>query len=237
VITRVWRGWTRAADADAYERFLLDELFPSMEAIDGFAGADVLRRRDGEEEAFVTLTRFASLDAIRAFAGDDYERPVLEPRARELLSRYDDVAQHFQTASFAPPPASPRRLATKPLPAHPDVTAPDGSDVRVLLRTERGSTAHFELGPGRTSLAVRHRTVEEVWFFLAGRGQMWRRAPEGEERIDDVTPGVSIDIPVGTAFQLRTLGDEPLSAVGTTMPPWPNDDAEAIVVEGPWPPI
>jgi mannose-6-phosphate isomerase-like protein (cupin superfamily)/heme-degrading monooxygenase HmoA len=233
VITRLWRGWTRAEDADAYERFLLDELFPAMRAIDGFAGADVLRRPDGDEEAFVTLTRFASLDAIRAFAGDDYERAVLEPRVRELLSRHDELAQHFETASSTPPP---RHLTTKPLPADPDVTAPDGSDVRILLRAERGSTAHFELGPGKTSIAVRHRTVEEVWYFLSGRGEMWRRTPEGEERIDEVTPGVSIDIPVGTAFQFRTLGDEPLSALGTTMPPWPNDDAEAIPVAGPWQP-
>jgi mannose-6-phosphate isomerase-like protein (cupin superfamily) len=127
-------------------------------------------------------------------------------------------------------------LSTKPLPADPDVTAPDGSDVRILLRGRRGSTAHFELGPGRTSLAVRHRTVEEVWYFLSGRGEMWRRTPEGDERIDEVTPGVSIDIPVGTEFQFRALGDEPLSAHGTTMPPWPNDDAEAVPVEGPWTP-
>ncbi len=230
MITRLWRGWTRPADADAYERFLLGELFPSMRSIAGFVGADVLQRRDGDEEAFVTLTRFETLAAIRAFAGDDYERPVLEPRARELLSRHDELAQHFDTSSFAPV------LSAKPLPAEPDVTAPDSSDVRVLLRGGRGSTAHFELGPGRTSIAVRHRTVEEVWYFLAGRGQMWRRTPEGEERIDDVFPGVSIDIPVGTAFQFRVLGDEPLSAVGTTMPPWPNDDAEAIRVEGPWTP-
>ncbi len=237
MITRLWRGWTRADDADAYERFLLDELFPSMRAIDGFLDADVLRRRDGDEEAFVTLTRFSSLDAIRAFAGDDYERPVLEPRARELLSRHDDIAQHFETASFgSPPPSRPHALATKPLPAEPDVVAPDGCDVRILLRTERGSTAHFELGPGRTSLAIRHRTVEEVWFFLSGRGQMWRRTPDGEERIDEVSAGVSLDIPVGTSFQFRTIGDEPLAAVGTTMPPWPNDDAEAIAVDGPWPP-
>ena len=247
MITRLWRGWTRAADADAYERFLLDELFPAMGAIDGFAGADVLRRRDGDEEAFVTLTRFETLDAIRAFAGADYERPVLEPRARELLSRYEELAQHFETSSFAPAPGAlprapapgaepPRELSAKPLPKDPDVTAPDGSDVRILLRAERGSTAHFELGPGRTSLAVRHRTVEEVWYFLSGRGEMWRRTPDGEERIDEVAPGVSIDIPVGTAFQFRTLGDEPLRAHGTTMPPWPNDDAEAVRVDGPWPP-
>ena len=69
-ITRMWRGWTSAENADAYERFLLDELFPSMRGIAGFRGADVLRRRDGDEVAFVTLTRFDSLDAVRAFAGE-----------------------------------------------------------------------------------------------------------------------------------------------------------------------
>jgi hypothetical protein len=62
----------------------------------------VLRRADGDEVAFVTLTRFASLRAIRAFAGAEYERPVLEPRARELLARHDDLALHYETASFAP---------------------------------------------------------------------------------------------------------------------------------------
>jgi antibiotic biosynthesis monooxygenase (ABM) superfamily enzyme len=98
IITRMWRGWTAAEDADAYERFLLDELFPAMRSIPGFAGADVLRRPDGDEVAFVTLTRFESLDAIRAFAGDDYETPVLEPRARELLSRYDERAVHYETS-------------------------------------------------------------------------------------------------------------------------------------------
>jgi antibiotic biosynthesis monooxygenase (ABM) superfamily enzyme len=100
MITRLWRGWTRAQDAEAYERFLLDELFPSMRAIDGFVSADVLTREEKEEVAFVTLTRFGSLDAIKAFAGADYETPVLEPRALELLSRYDAKAQHFQTSSF-----------------------------------------------------------------------------------------------------------------------------------------
>ena len=72
-----------------------------MRRIDGFKGAQVLRRSDAEEVAFVTLTRFDSLDAIRAFAGDDYEVPVLEPEALALLARYDDRALHFETASFA----------------------------------------------------------------------------------------------------------------------------------------
>jgi antibiotic biosynthesis monooxygenase (ABM) superfamily enzyme len=71
-----------------------------MRQIDGFQGAEVLRRNDGDEVAFVTLTRFDSIDAIRAFAGDEYEVPVLEPEALALLARYDDRARHFETASF-----------------------------------------------------------------------------------------------------------------------------------------
>jgi hypothetical protein len=73
--TRLWRGWTAGKDADAYERFLLTHLFPSMRTIPGFRGADVLRHEEQDETAFVTLTRFDTLDAIRAFAGDAYETP------------------------------------------------------------------------------------------------------------------------------------------------------------------
>jgi hypothetical protein len=100
MITRMWRGWTSVGHADAYERFLLDELFPSMGQIAGFHGAQVLRRPDGEEVAFVTLTRFASLNAIREFAGEDCEAAALEPQALALLSRYDDRAVHYNTESF-----------------------------------------------------------------------------------------------------------------------------------------
>jgi antibiotic biosynthesis monooxygenase (ABM) superfamily enzyme len=100
MITRLWRGWTSASNADAYEQFLLTELFPSMREIRGFIGADVLRRPDGEDVAFVTLTRFESVEDIRAFAGEDYETPVLEPTALELLSRHETTAAHFTTALF-----------------------------------------------------------------------------------------------------------------------------------------
>jgi antibiotic biosynthesis monooxygenase (ABM) superfamily enzyme len=100
MITRLWRGWTASEKADAYEHFLLSELFPSMREIPGFRGAEVLRRPDGGEVAFVTLTRFDSLDAIRAFAGDNYEMAVIEPPALALLSHYDERALHFDTASF-----------------------------------------------------------------------------------------------------------------------------------------
>jgi antibiotic biosynthesis monooxygenase (ABM) superfamily enzyme len=100
MITRMWRGWTARENADAYERFLLSELFPAMREIPGFHSADVLLRDDGSEVAFVTLTRFDSLDAIRAFAGEDYETPVIEPTARALLSHYEKRAQHYSTSSF-----------------------------------------------------------------------------------------------------------------------------------------
>jgi antibiotic biosynthesis monooxygenase (ABM) superfamily enzyme len=100
VIARLWRGWTSAENADPYERFLLIALFPSMRDIPGFRGAEVLRRADGPEVAFVTITRFETLDAVKAFAGDDYETPVLEPEALALLSRYDERAQHFEVASL-----------------------------------------------------------------------------------------------------------------------------------------
>ncbi len=101
MVTRVWRGWTANEQADAYERFLLADLFPAIRKIPGFRGAEVLRRQDGHEVAFLTLTRFDSLEAVRAFAGDDYEVPVLEPEALALLSRYDTHALHFDTATFS----------------------------------------------------------------------------------------------------------------------------------------
>ena len=125
------------------------------------------------------------------------------------------------------------------LPAARDVVAPDGSDVRILLRLAGGSMAHFELAGGRTSRAVVHRTVDEIWYVLRGRGEMWRsqaRGGRGGERADiPLEPGTCLSIPVGTRFQFRSLGDGPLSAVAVTMPPWPGED-EAIEVSGSrWP--
>src|SRR6267143_1482932 len=72
-------------------------------------------------------------------------------------------------------------FATKRLPQVPDVVAPDGSDVRVLARTGRGGMAHFELAPGRASDAIRHRTVDEIWFVLSGRGEIWRKQRDRDE--------------------------------------------------------
>ena len=124
-------------------------------------------------------------------------------------------------------------LTTRQLAPAPDTIAPDGSEVRLLASVPRGSMAHFTLPPGAVTRAVAHRTVEEVWFFVGGRGRMWRRLG-GEETIVDVFPGVSIAIPTGAAFQFRADGDAPLEIVGVTMPPWPGD-AEAYPVDGIWP--
>jgi mannose-6-phosphate isomerase-like protein (cupin superfamily) len=122
---------------------------------------------------------------------------------------------------------------TKSLPAAPDAVAPDGSNVRILLRLEGGSMAHFELPAGRTSRPVAHRTVEEFWLFLSGRGVVWRSLDGQPDSIVAVESGVSVTIPVGTRFQFRSFGDAPLCAVGVTMPPWPGDD-EAMLVRGRW---
>ena len=124
-------------------------------------------------------------------------------------------------------------VATRKLALDADVIAPDGCEVRILAETTRGSMAHFTLGGGQVARAVAHRTVEEVWYFLSGRGRMWRRQGD-QEAIVQVAPGVSLSIPLGTHFQLRNDADEPLAAVAVTMPPWPGED-EAYLVEGKWP--
>jgi len=119
------------------------------------------------------------------------------------------------------------------LPVTPDAVAPDGSDVRVLLRLGRGSMAHFELGAGRVSRAVAHHSVEEIWYILRGQGQMWRRQGGRQETVP-LRPGTCISIPRGTHFQFRAAGSGPLAALGVTMPPWP-DNEEAYEVPGIWP--
>lgn len=123
-------------------------------------------------------------------------------------------------------------FATKRLPATPDIVAPDGSDVRVLLATARGSMAHFELAAGRASDAIRHAGVDELWFILSGSGEMWRRDNTREETVA-LEPGVCVSIPAGIHFQFRAGAAAPLQAVGVTMPPWPGPQ-EAVPVPGKW---
>jgi len=123
-------------------------------------------------------------------------------------------------------------FSTKRLPATPDAVAPDGSDVRLLLQLRAGGMAHFELAAGKTSRAVAHRTVEEIWYCVSGHGEMWRRQGAREDVVA-LERGVCLTIPLGTHFQFRSLGPEPLAAVAITMPPWPGD-GEAYEVTGKW---
>ena len=110
--------------------------------------------------------------------------------------------------------------------------APDGTAVRDLLALAGGSMAHFTLPAGSTSLAVTHRTVEEIWLVLEGRGELWRKQ-DAAEAVTPLEPGVAVTIPLGTRFQFRSLADAPLTFVAITMPPWPGAD-EAVPVEGAW---
>ena len=126
-----------------------------------------------------------------------------------------------------------RPLRHRMLPEEGDVIAPDGSLIRLLVSTGRGSMVHCELPAGATSLAVTHRTVEEVWYVLAGHGELWRRTDD-EERVDVLIAGLSCDIPLGTRFQFRNTGHQALQILIVTMPPWPGYD-EAVRVPDHWP--
>jgi heme-degrading monooxygenase HmoA len=97
VIARLWHGWARGANADRYEALLRAEILPGIHRIEGFLGAYLLRRDVDEEIEFVTVTLWQSLDAVRAFAGEDYEAAVVPPEARALLSRFDERSTHYET--------------------------------------------------------------------------------------------------------------------------------------------
>lgn len=98
MISRLWRGWTTPQNADAYERLLRTDVFPGIVArrIPGFQGIQLLRRNVESETEFVTIMWFDSLDSVRAFAGNDYERAVVPLAARQLLRRFDERSAHFQ---------------------------------------------------------------------------------------------------------------------------------------------
>jgi hypothetical protein len=102
VVCRMWRGWTAAKNADAYEEYLKNELFPRVQrelAERGYRGYHVLRRENGNEVEFVTMVWFESLQAVRSFAGEDYETPVISTKAEGLLSHYQGRCEHFELSS------------------------------------------------------------------------------------------------------------------------------------------
>lgn len=98
MIGRLWHGRTTFANADAYQEHLRKETLPALKAIDGYRGAFVLKRIGASEVDFVTLTLWASQDAIHAFAGPDAERAVIPPEAERVLSDWDERATHYEVA-------------------------------------------------------------------------------------------------------------------------------------------
>ena len=125
-------------------------------------------------------------------------------------------------------------MQTRPFPSAPEARSPAGAEIRYLMGGTTGDMIHSTVPPGQVNRAAVHATVSEFWHVLAGEGQIWRRDSSGEQ-VTDLTPGVSIDIPVGTAFQYRCTGTDPLQFLCVTMPPWCGDE-EATIIEGPWEP-
>jgi heme-degrading monooxygenase HmoA len=98
MIGRIWHGWTTIYNADAYEELLRSTVLPGIHKVDGYRGAYVMRRYVEDGVEFVTLTLFDSLDAVRAFAGPDYETAVVIPEAEALLSTFDKTSAHYDIA-------------------------------------------------------------------------------------------------------------------------------------------
>lgn len=108
----------------------------------------------------------------------------------------------------------------------PDAVAPDGSEIYFrVLDADRASLVEVELAPGKTTRPVQHRTVEEIWYVLAGSGEVWI-----ESATRPMMPGDVVVIPTRTPFQFRSIGPEPLRFLCYTSPPWPGEP-EAIAVD------
>ncbi|HET9944584.1 MAG TPA: cupin domain-containing protein [Actinomycetes bacterium] len=125
-------------------------------------------------------------------------------------------------------------MQTHSFPSAPDGRSPAGAEVRILIEGETGSMIHSTVPPDQVNRATVHATVSEFWHVLAGEGQIWRRDGTHEETTV-LRTGVSIDIPVGTAFQYRCTGADPLRFLCVSMPRWPGAQ-EATFVDGPWEP-
>ena len=115
-----------------------------------------------------------------------------------------------------------------------DYLAPDGSEIRLLVTGDTASMAHCRLPAGHSSRAVRHRTVEELWYVISGSGEIWRDSSAGP-RCDSIREGTSLKISTGTSFQFRAGETEALVVLIATIPPWPGKD-EAEEVPGKWVP-
>ncbi len=96
MIARLWKGWTSLENADAYEKLLQEQVLPGLQRIDGYRGGYILRHDGTEEVEFAVMNLFESLEAVKAFAGPDYTVAVFEPEARQLLSKVEPIARHYE---------------------------------------------------------------------------------------------------------------------------------------------
>ena len=111
MISRIWHGWTKREDADRYEKLLRSEVLPGIHRIRGYTGAFLMRRDASDNEVeFVTITQFTDFHAVKAFAGEDYERAVIAPGAGQLLTHYDERSAHYETLLT---PADVRAMAAR----------------------------------------------------------------------------------------------------------------------------
>lgn len=111
--------------------------------------------------------------------------------------------------------------------------SPLGAWIRILMDGPHGNMIHSTVPPGMVGRACHFRTIDEYSYVLSGEGEIWRRSSGGSESVTRLIAGVCVDIPLGTNFQYRCTGGEPLVFMCTALPPWPGDD-EAVIVDGPW---
>jgi mannose-6-phosphate isomerase-like protein (cupin superfamily) len=129
------------------------------------------------------------------------------------------------------------RWRIKELPEKYDDIAADGSEIRLLLATEKASLVHCTLSPMRTSAATRNEKIDEIWYFIGGQGEIWFREErdKGDGTTKEVRPGTCLTIPADVRFQFRATGEDPLTFLCVTMPPWPGKHAN-VEVEPHWSP-
>jgi mannose-6-phosphate isomerase-like protein (cupin superfamily) len=163
-------------------------------------------------------------------AAANYDLPALKVGHYEATARRAEALHRVakRKGAAAQPLASEAVCSLK---ADYDYLAPDSSEIRLLVRGERGSLAHCVLPAGRVSAPVQHRTVEELWYVLEGAGEVWRGRDGEAHRRDAIQAGDSIRIPVGTAFQFRAAPGGDLKLLLSTTPCWPGEH-EAVQAPG-----
>lgn len=111
--------------------------------------------------------------------------------------------------------------------------SPAGAEVRILMNNTSTGVAHCTLRNGTTSKAISHKTVSEIWHVISGQGEIWRKSNDNESIIS-LTAGTTIDIPLGTHFQYRSILGQDLVFLCITTPLWPGPDEVNFLENGAW---